>query len=154
MNQNYEIKTQLAVYDQSTEFDETNRKELKTRQDELQSRQQQLEKELGEKEKQLNTVTQQYNQLKDQERELKTKVSQDPGKLQKDLESLRDDYIDNLQNKTTLSNQIIFAETAINQLKGELTSPEVKELESNSVSLDAQIEKVTQEKQTQKKLVR
>ncbi|KRN03824.1 chromosome segregation protein SMC [Holzapfeliella floricola] len=150
VNQNYEIKTQLAVYDQSTEFDETNRKELKTRQDELQSRQQQLEKELGEKEKQLNTVTQQYNQLKDQERELKTKVSQDPGKLQKDLESLRDDYIDNLQNKTTLSNQIIFAETAINQLKGELTSPEVKELESNSVSLDAQIEKVTQEKQTQK----
>lgn len=108
------LTTDLQMHQQSREYDVATQKEYKTQADELKERQKLLLDQLDANQKDLTSQNKVLAELLKKQKNLKQELKQGPEQLNNQLEKVRSDYIQTLQDQTSNNNEIVY-------LKNELT---------------------------------
>lgn len=108
------LTTDLQMHQQSREYDVATQKEYKTQADELKERQKLLLDQLDTNQKDLTNQNKVLAEFLKKQKNLKQELKQGPEQLNNQLEKVRSDYIQTLQDQTSNNNEIVY-------LKNELT---------------------------------
>ncbi|WP_282805866.1 chromosome segregation protein SMC [Lactobacillus isalae] len=108
------LTTDLQMHQQSREYDVATQKEYKTQADELKERQKLLLDQLDTNQKDLTSQNKVLAEFLKKQKNLKQELKQGPEQLNNQLEKVRSDYIQTLQDQTSNNNEIVY-------LKNELT---------------------------------
>lgn len=108
------LNTDLQMHQQSREYDVATQKEYTAQSDELKERQKHLLKQLDSNEKDLVSQNKILANFLKKQKKLKQELKQGPEQLNNQLEKVRSDYIQTLQDQTSNNNEIVY-------LKNELT---------------------------------
>lgn len=108
------LNTDLQMHQQSREYDVATQKEYTAQSDELKERQKHLLKQLDSNEKDLASQNKILANFLKKQKKLKQELKQGPEQLNNQLEKVRSDYIQTLQDQTSNNNEIVY-------LKNELT---------------------------------
>lgn len=108
------LNTDLQMHQQSREYDVATQKEYNAQAEELKERQKHLSKQLTANEEDLKSQNQVLAEFLKKQKELKQELKQGPEQLNNQLEKVRSDYIQTLQDQTSNNNEIVY-------LKNELT---------------------------------
>lgn len=108
------LTTDLQMHQQSREYDVATQKEYSAQSEELKERRKRLLDQLAANEKDLNSQNQVLADFVKKQRNLKQELKQGPEQLNNQLEQVRSDYIQTLQDQTSNNNEIVY-------LKNELT---------------------------------
>lgn len=108
------LTTDLQMHQQSREYDVATQKEYSAQSEELKERRKRLLDQLAANEKDLNNQNQVLADFVKKQNNLKQELKQGPEQLNNQLEQVRSDYIQTLQDQTSNNNEIVY-------LKNELT---------------------------------
>ncbi|MDE7049990.1 MAG: chromosome segregation protein SMC [Lactobacillus sp.] len=108
------LTTDLQMHQQSREYDVATQKEYKAQADELKERQKLLLDQLDANQKDLTSQNKVLAEFLKKQKNLKQELKQGPEQLNNQLEKVRSDYIQTLQDQTSNNNEIVY-------LKNELT---------------------------------
>lgn len=108
------LTTDLQMHQQSREYDVATQKEYNAQSEELKERRKRLLDQLAANEKDLNSQNQVLADFVEKQKNLKQELKQGPEQLNNQLEQVRSDYIQTLQDQTSNNNEIVY-------LKNELT---------------------------------
>ena len=108
------LTTDLQMHQQSREYDVATQKEYNAQSKELKERKKRLLSQLEANEKDLNSQNQVLANFVKKQKNLKQELKQGPEQLNNQLEKVRSDYIQTLQDQTSNNNEIVY-------LKNELT---------------------------------
>lgn len=108
------LTTDLQMHQQSREYDVATQKEYSAQSEELKERRKRLLDQLAANEKDLNSQNQVLADFVKKQKNLKQELKQGPEQLNNQLEQVRSDYIQTLQDQTSNNNEIVY-------LKNELT---------------------------------
>lgn len=108
------LTTDLQMHQQSREYDVATQKEYKAQADELKERQKLLLDQLDTNQKDLTNQNKVLAEFLKKQKNLKQELKQGPEQLNNQLEKVRSDYIQTLQDQTSNNNEIVY-------LKNELT---------------------------------
>lgn len=108
------LTTDLQMHQQSREYDVATQKEYMAQADELKERQKRLLDQLDANQKDLTSQNKVLAEFLKRQKNLKQELKQGPEQLNNQLERVRSDYIQTLQDQTSNNNEIVY-------LKNELT---------------------------------
>lgn len=102
------LNTDLQMHQQSREYDVATQKEYNAQAEELKERQKHLSKQLTANEEDLKSQNQVLAEFLKKQKELKQELKQGPEQLNNQLEKVRSDYIQTLQDQTSNNNEIVY----------------------------------------------
>ena len=111
-----QLSTELQIQKQSFEYDAATAKEFEQQHQELIVRKNKLQQILINQQNDLAQVTNNAQQLADFKKKLGSKLNITPNELNRNLELVRSDYIQTLQDQTTNNNQQVFLKNEIQRL--------------------------------------
>ncbi|MCT7693566.1 MAG: chromosome segregation protein SMC, partial [Lactobacillus iners] len=111
-----QLSTELQIQKQSFEYDAATAKEFEQQHQELIVRKNKLQQILISQQNDLAQVTNNAQQLADFKKKLGSKLNTTPNELNRNLELVRSDYIQTLQDQTTNNNQQVFLKNEIQRL--------------------------------------
>ncbi|MCT7730530.1 MAG: chromosome segregation protein SMC, partial [Lactobacillus iners] len=111
-----QLSTELQIQKQSFEYDSATAKEFEQQHQELIVRKNKLQQILISQQNDLAQVTNNAQQLADFKKKLGSKLNITPNELNRNLELVRSDYIQTLQDQTTNNNQQVFLKNEIQRL--------------------------------------
>lgn len=111
-----QLSTELQIQKQSFEYDAATAKEFEQQHQELIVRKNKLQQILINQQNDLAKVTNNAQQLADFKKKLGSKLNTTPNELNRNLELVRSDYIQTLQDQTTNNNQQVFLKNEIQRL--------------------------------------
>ncbi|MCT7685847.1 MAG: AAA family ATPase, partial [Lactobacillus iners] len=111
-----QLSTELQIQKQSFEYDAATAKEFEQQHQELIVRKNKLQQILINQQNDLAQVTNNAQQLADFKKKLGSKLNTTPNELNRNLELVRSDYIQTLQDQTTNNNQQVFLKNEIQRL--------------------------------------
>lgn len=111
-----QLSTELQIQKQSFEYDAATAKEFEQQHQELIVRKNKLQQIVISQQNDLAQVTNNAQQLADFKKKLGSKLNITPNELNRNLELVRSDYIQTLQDQTTNNNQQVFLKNEIQRL--------------------------------------
>ncbi len=137
------LNTDLQMYQQSREYDVATQKEYTAQSDELKERQKHLLKQLDSNEKDLVSQNKILANFLKKQKKLKQELKQGPEQLNNQLEKVRSDYIQTLQDQTSNNNEIVYLKNELtrNQKSTDSRQQEVEEQLSESQQILDQLKK-------------
>lgn len=103
-----EVRTNLKVGTQSTDFDQTTVTELQQQVTEVTAELQAKQEQLHTGRQNIQTLSQQLTELEQQQQEIEHQLGKNPQQLGTDLEQTRNDYVDLLQEQTSTRNELTY----------------------------------------------
>lgn len=137
------LNTDLQMHQQSREYDVATQKEYTAQSDELKERQKHLLKQLDSNEKDLASQNKILANFLKKQKKLKQELKQGPEQLNNQLEKVRSDYIQTLQDQTSNNNEIVYLKNELtrNQKSTDSRQQEVEEQLSESQQILDQLKK-------------
>ena len=137
------LNTDLQMHQQSREYDVATQKEYTAQSDELKERQKHLLKQLDSNEKDLVSQNKILANFLKKQKKLKQELKQGPEQLNNQLEKVRSDYIQTLQDQTSNNNEIVYLKNELtrNQKSTDSRQQEVEEQLSESQQILDQLKK-------------
>ena len=137
------LNTDLQMHQQSREYDVATQKEYIAQSDELKERQKHLLKQLDSNEKDLASQNKILANFLKKQKKLKQELKQGPEQLNNQLEKVRSDYIQTLQDQTSNNNEIVYLKNELtrNQKSTDSRQQEVEEQLSESQQILDQLKK-------------
>ena len=137
------LNTDLQMHQQSREYDVATQKEYTAQSDELKERQKHLLKQLDSNEKNLASQNKILANFLKKQKKLKQELKQGPEQLNNQLEKVRSDYIQTLQDQTSNNNEIVYLKNELtrNQKSTDSRQQEVEEQLSESQQILDQLKK-------------
>lgn len=137
------LNTDLQMHQQSREYDVATQKEYTAQSDELKERQKHLLEQLDSNEKDLASQNKILANFLKKQKKLKQELKQGPEQLNNQLEKVRSDYIQTLQDQTSNNNEIVYLKNELtrNQKSTDSRQQEVEEQLSESQQILDQLKK-------------
>lgn len=111
------LTTDLQMHQQSREYDVATQKEYTAQSEELEERKERLLEQLTANEKDLNNQNQVLADFAKKQKNLKQELKQGPEQLNNQLEKVRSDYIQTLQDQTSNNNEIVYLKNELARSK-------------------------------------
>lgn len=111
------LTTDLQMHQQSREYDVATQKEYTAQSEELKERKERLLEQLTANEKDLNNQNQVLADFAKKQKNLKQELKQGPEQLNNQLEKVRSDYIQTLQDQTSNNNEIVYLKNELARSK-------------------------------------
>lgn len=111
------LTTDLQMHQQSREYDVATQKEYNAQSEELKERKERLLEQLTANEKDLNNQNQVLADFAKKQKNLKQELKQGPEQLNNQLEKVRSDYIQTLQDQTSNNNEIVYLKNELARSK-------------------------------------
>lgn len=111
------LTTDLQMHQQSREYDVATQKEYNAQSEELKERKERLLEQLTANEKDLNNQNQILADFAKKQKNLKQELKQGPEQLNNQLEKVRSDYIQTLQDQTSNNNEIVYLKNELARSK-------------------------------------
>lgn len=137
------LTTDLQMHQQSREYDVATQKEYKAQSDELKERQKLLLKQIDDNQKDLASQDQVLTEFLKKQKELKQELKQGPEQLNDQLETIRSNYIQTLQDQTSNNNEIVYLKNELtrNQKSSDNRQQEVEEQLTKAQNILAELKK-------------
>lgn len=141
------LTTDLQMHQQSREYDVATQKEYNAQSKELKERKKRLLSQLEANEKDLNSQNQVLANFVKKQKNLKQELKQGPEQLNNQLEKVRSDYIQTLQDQTSNNNEIVYLKNELTRSKksNDNRQQEVEEQLGEAQKILAQLEKQGQD---------
>lgn len=141
------LTTDLQMHQQSREYDVATQKEYNAQSKELKERKKRLLSQLEANEKDLNSQNQVLANFVKKQKNLKQELKQDPEQLNNQLEKVRSDYIQTLQDQTSNNNEIVYLKNELTRSKksNDNRQQEVEEQLGEAQKILAQLKKQGQD---------
>ena len=111
------LTTDLQMHQQSREYDVATQKEYNAQSEELKERKKSLLDQLAANEKDLDNQNQVLADFVKKQKNLKQELKQGPEQLNNQLEKVRSDYIQTLQDQTSNNNEIVYLKNELARSK-------------------------------------
>ena len=111
------LTTDLQMHQQSREYDVATQKEYNAQSEELKERKKHLLDQLAANEKDLDNQNQVLADFVKKQKNLKQELKQGPEQLNNQLEKVRSDYIQTLQDQTSNNNEIVYLKNELARSK-------------------------------------
>ena len=111
------LTTDLQMHQQSREYDVATQKEYNAQSEELKERKKHLLDQLATNEKDLDNQNQVLADFVKKQKNLKQELKQGPEQLNNQLEKVRSDYIQTLQDQTSNNNEIVYLKNELARSK-------------------------------------
>lgn len=141
------LTTDLQMHQQSREYDVATQKEYNAQSKELKERKKRLLSQLEANEKDLNSQNQVLANFVKKQKNLKQELKQGPEQLNNQLEKVRSDYIQTLQDQTSNNNEIVYLKNELTRSKksNDNRQQEVEEQLGEAQKILAQLKKQGQD---------
>lgn len=141
------LTTDLQMHQQSREYDVATQKEYNAQSKELKERKKRLLSQLEANEKDLNSQNQVLANFVKKQNNLKQELKQGPEQLNNQLEKVRSDYIQTLQDQTSNNNEIVYLKNELTRSKksNDNRQQEVEEQLGEAQKILAQLKKQGQD---------
>lgn len=141
------LTTDLQMHQQSREYDVATQKEYNAQAKELKERKKRLLSQLEANEKDLNSQNQVLANFVKKQKNLKQELKQGPEQLNNQLEKVRSDYIQTLQDQTSNNNEIVYLKNELTRSKksNDNRQQEVEEQLGEAQKILAQLKKQGQD---------
>ena len=141
------LTTDLQMHQQSREYDVAIQKEYNAQSKELKERKKRLLSQLEANEKDLNSQNQVLANFVKKQKNLKQELKQGPEQLNNQLEKVRSDYIQTLQDQTSNNNEIVYLKNELTRSKksNDNRQQEVEEQLGEAQKILAQLKKQGQD---------
>ena len=141
------LTTDLQMHQQSREYDVATQKEYSAQSEELKERRKRLLDQLAANEKDLNSQNQVLADFVKNQKNLKQELKQGPEQLNNQLEQVRSDYIQTLQDQTSNNNEIVYLKNELTRSKksNDNRQQEVEEQLDEAQKILAQLKKQGQD---------
>ena len=141
------LTTDLQMHQQSREYDVATQKEYNAQSKELKERKKRLLSQLEDNEKDLNSQNQVLANFVKKQKNLKQELKQGPEQLNNQLEKVRSDYIQTLQDQTSNNNEIVYLKNELTRSKksNDNRQQEVEEQLGEAQKILAQLKKQGQD---------
>ena len=141
------LTTDLQMHQQSREYDVATQKEYNAQSKELTERKKRLLSQLEANEKDLNSQNQVLANFVKKQKNLKQELKQGPEQLNNQLEKVRSDYIQTLQDQTSNNNEIVYLKNELTRSKksNDNRQQEVEEQLGEAQKILAQLKKQGQD---------
>lgn len=141
------LTTDLQMHQQSREYDVATQKEYNAQSKELKERKKRLLSQLEANEKDLNSQNQVLANFVKKQKNLKQELKQGPEQLNNQLEKVRSDYIQTLQDQTSNNNEIVYLKNELTRSKksNDNRQQEVEEQLGKAQKILAQLKKQGQD---------
>lgn len=141
------LTTDLQMHQQSREYDVATQKEYNAQSKELKEQKKRLLSQLEANEKDLNSQNQVLANFVKKQKNLKQELKQGPEQLNNQLEKVRSDYIQTLQDQTSNNNEIVYLKNELTRSKksNDNRQQEVEEQLGEAQKILAQLKKQGQD---------
>ena len=141
------LTTDLQMHQQSREYDVATQKEYNAQSKELKERKKRLLSQLEANEKDLNSQNQVLANFVKKQKNLNQELKQGPDQLNNQLEKVRSDYIQTLQDQTSNNNEIVYLKNELIRSKksNDNRQQEVEEQLGEAQKILAQLKKQGQD---------
>lgn len=141
-----DLNTQLQIKQQSSKYNEATKAEYHLQQEELLTNKKQLEDKIRILDQQATTQEKTLQELQSKISQLQKNLTNDPDVLNKRLDDLRNDYIENLQKQANLHNEVINLQKESDRLKNS-SAVENEELTTKLSDAKSRLNKIAEHNQ-------